>query len=109
MTKTAKPKWAPATLSEYDGVRFLHLDSIWVQGAMRIRKPQQLELEYIQRMMAWMLWRDSAELALGAAAITRPSQKVLRMKTTAVEITPPVISACRAWFHLPEDDRRLTV
>ena len=109
--------WAPATLSEYDGVRFLHLDSIWVQGAMRIRKPQQLELEYIQRMMAWMLWRDSAELnaghavqlGLGAAAITRFCHKVLRMQTTAVEINPTVISACRAWFHLPEDDQRLSI
>jgi len=112
------PAWAPATLSEFDGVRFLHLDSIWVQGAMRIRKPQQLELEYVQRMMAWMLWRDSAELregqaiqlGLGAAAITRFCHKVLRMqKTTAIEINPTVISACRAWFHLPEDDARLTV
>ncbi len=117
MSKNTKMKWAPATLSEYDGVRFLHLDSIWVQGAMRIRKPQQLELEYIQRMMAWMLWRDSAEvssghaiqLGLGAAAITRFCHKVLRMETTAVEINPTVISACRAWFHLPEDDKRLTV
>ena len=36
--KSRTPQWAPATLSEYDGVRFLHLDSIWVQGAMRIRR-----------------------------------------------------------------------
>jgi len=115
--KADKPKWAPATLSEYDGIRFLHLDSIWVQGAMRIRKPQQLELEYIQRMMAWMLWRDAAELneghavqlGLGAAAITRFCHKVLRMRTTAVELNPTVISACRAWFQLPENDRLLTV
>lgn len=116
-TKPRALKWTPATLSEYDGVRFLHLDSIWVQGAMRIRKPQQLELEYVQRMMAWMLWRESAEvgeghaiqLGLGAAAITRFCHKVLRMRTTAVEINPTVISACRAWFHLPEDDARLSV
>lgn len=114
---TKKIDWIPATLSEYDGVRFLHLDSIWVQGAMRIRKPQQLELEYVQRMMAWMLWRDSealregraVQLGLGAAAITRFFHKVLRMQTTAVEINPTVIAACRAWFHLPEDDARLTV
>ncbi|MET0517635.1 MAG: spermidine synthase [Burkholderiaceae bacterium] len=117
MSKTKSPAWAPATLSEYDGVRFLHLDSIWVQGAMRIRKPQQLELEYVQRMMAWMLWRDSralsegsaVQLGLGAAAITRFCHKLLKMPTTAVEINPTVISACRAWFHLPEDDARLTV
>lgn len=109
--------WAPATLSEYDGVRFLHLDSIWVQGAMRIRKPDQLELEYIQRMCAWMLWRDEAalgeghavQLGLGAAALTRFSHGTLKMRTTAVEINPEVIAACRQWFRLPGNDARLTV
>ena len=117
MSKTKKIKWAPATLSEYDGVRYLHLDSIWVQGAMRIRKPHKLELEYIQRMMVWMLWRESeslreghaVQLGLGAAAITRFCHKLLRMRTTAVEINPTVIVACRAWFHLPEDDARLSI
>ncbi|PTT84537.1 spermidine synthase [Pelomonas sp. HMWF004] len=109
--------WGPATLSEYDGVRFLHLDSIWVQGAMRIRKPDQLELEYIQRMCAWMLWRDPAtlgeghavQLGLGAAALTRFSHGQLKMRTTAVEINPEVIAACRQWFRLPVNDARLTV
>ncbi len=117
MSKTKKIKWAPATLSEYDGVRYLHLDSIWVQGAMRIRKPHKLELEYIQRMMVWMLWRESeslceghaVQLGLGAAAITRFCHKLLRMRTTAVEINPTVIVACRAWFHLPENDARLSI
>ena len=113
----ASPELAGATMSEYDGVRYLHLDSIWVQGAMRIAKPQTLELEYIQRMMAWMLWRPSAEvtdghavqLGLGAGALTRFCHKVLRMQTTAVEINPTVISACRLWFRLPDDDARLRV
>lgn len=117
MFKKKKNTLIPATLSEYDGVRFLHLDSIWVQGAMRIRKPHHLELDYIQRMMSWMLWRPESELlqghvvqlGLGAAALTRFSHKVLRMRTTAVEINPSVIAACRAWFHLPDDDQRLSV
>lgn len=112
-----KQSWGPATLSEFDGVRFLHLDSIWVQGAMRIRKPDQLELEYIQRMCAWMLWRDSERLAdghavqlgLGAAALTRFCHGQLKMRTTAVEINPEVIAACRQWFRLPGNDARLTV
>lgn len=112
-----KTDWVEATLSEYDGVRFLHLDSIWVQGAMRLKKPEKLELEYIQRMMAWMLWRDAREmtqgtavqLGLGAGALTRFCRKVLKMKTTAVEINPTVISANRHWFHLPDDDDRLRV
>jgi spermidine synthase len=118
--KPKTPTWGPATLSEFDGVRFLHLDSIWVQGAMRIRKPDQLELEYIQRMCAWMLWRDLAtlegssaghavQLGLGAAALTRFCHGQLKMRTTAVEINPEVIAACRQWFRLPANDARLEV
>jgi spermidine synthase len=108
---------AVATLSEFEGVRYLHLDTPWVQGAMRIAKPNAIELEYVQRMMAWLLWRPadalgvghSVQFGLGAAAITRFCHKRLRMRTTAVEINPEVIGICRQWFHLPQDDRRLTV
>lgn len=115
--KSKPQSWGPATLSEFDGVRFLHLDSIWVQGAMRIRKPDQLELEYVQRMCAWMLWRDAAtlgqghavQLGLGAAALTRFCHGQLKMQTTAVEINPEVIAACRQWFRLPGNDARLNV
>ena len=104
-------------MSEADGVRYLHLGTPWVQGAMRIRKPQSLELEYIQRMMAWMLFRPSSELAkghavqlgLGAAAITRFCHGVMKMKTTAVELNPTVIAACRLWFRLPDDGAKLKV
>lgn len=107
-----------ASVSEHDGVRFLHLGSTpWVQGAMRIAKPQAIELEYVQRMMAWMLWRPSdqltqghaVQLGLGAAAITRFCHQKLRMKTTAIELNPSVIAACRMWFRLPDSDARLTV
>lgn len=111
------PQLAPVTLSESRGVRYLHLGSPWVQGALRMSKPDVLELEYVQRMMAWMLWREpedvtrghAVQLGLGAAAITRFCHDVLRMRTTAVEINPCVIDACRLWFHLPLDGRRLRV
>ncbi|HEY2928615.1 spermidine synthase [Piscinibacter sp.] len=114
---TAISELAPATMSEADGVRYLHLGTPWVQGAMRVRKPLALELEYIQRMMVWMLLRPSDELThghavqlgLGAAAITRYCHSVLRMRTTAVELNPTVIAACRLWFHLPDDSARLKV
>ena len=105
---------APATLSEADGVRYLHLGTPWVQGAMNIRKPQALELEYIQRMMVWMLLRPrdeltqgrAVQLGLGAAAITRFCHTTLRMHCTAVELNPSVIAACRMWFRLPPDGPR---
>jgi spermidine synthase len=106
------------TLSEHGGVRYLHLDTPWVQGAMLIRQPRAIVLEYVQRMMAWMLWRPAAELArghavqlgLGAATITRFCHGVLHMsRVTAVEINPAVIAACRYGFALPADDERLSV
>jgi len=92
-------------------VRYLHLGSIWVQGAMRIRKPQVVELDYIQRMLASLLWRPTAllsaghavQLGLGAGAITRFTAQQLRMATTAVEINPEVIAIGARWFHLPRE------
>jgi spermidine synthase len=119
MTRSAArtTELAPATLSEFDGVRYLHLGTPWVQGAMRIRKPESIELEYVQRMMAWMLLRPerdvarghAVQLGLGAATITRFTHKTMRMRTTAVEVNPAVIGVCRAYFRLPPDDARLTV
>jgi len=106
-----------ATISELDGVRYLHLDTPWVQGAMNIRRPRTVVLEYVQRMLAWMLWRPqealgrghAVQLGLGAAAITRFTHRTLRMRTTAVELNPAVIAACRRWFRLGADDTRLSV
>ena len=108
---------APATISEAGGVRYLHLGTPWVQGAMRIRKSLALELEYVQRMMVWLLLRPPAELTrghavqlgLGAAAITRFCHSTLRMRCTAVELNPSVIDACRLWFHLPAQSARCSV
>ncbi len=114
-----KPGLPSATIAEQDGLRTLHLgDTPWVQGAMLVREPRTIVLEYVQRMMAWMLWRDSADLSrghavqlgLGAGAITRYCHQVLRMdRVTAVELNPAVIAACRHAFRLPADDARLSV
>lgn len=105
------------TTSEHDGVRYLHLGTPWVQGAMRLKQPQFVELDYVQRMLASLLWIPSeilgqghaVQLGLGAGAITRFTLHALRMRTTAVEINPQVIAACRIWFRLPDDSERLQV
>ncbi len=117
MKQKKPPEMAPATLSEFDGVRYLHLGTPWVQGAMRVRKPHAIELDYVQRMMVWLLFREggrltkghAVQLGLGSAAITRFCHRNLKMKTTAVELNPTVITACRLWFHLPADGARLSV
>ena len=115
MTRT--PALAPATVSEHDGVRYLHLGTPWVQGAMRLRTPARIELEYVQRMMVWTLLRPSGEVArghavqlgLGAGAITRFCLGPMKLRCTAVELNPEVIAACRAFFRLPDDGPRLRV
>lgn len=112
-----KKRFPKVTISEFEGVRDLHLDSPWIQGSMRIRSPFSIELEYVQRMMAWLLFQDTdgwgsrhaMQLGLGAATITKFCFKKLRMRCTAVELNPEVIEVCRAWFHLPPDDSRLSV
>jgi spermidine synthase len=105
------------TISEFDGVRCLHLDTPWIQGSMRIKEPYLLELEYIQRMMVWLLFVDHKEfksmravqLGLGSAAITKFCYKILGMRTSAIEINPKVTIACRQWFKLPPDNKRLEI
>ena len=104
-------------LSEADGIRYLHLGTEWVQGSMRINAPFDIDLEYVQRMMAWLLFvaphsvtgRHAMQLGLGAGAITKFCYKKLKMTCTAVEINPRVADVCRAWLRLPPEDERLRV
>lgn len=101
----------PVTLSEHDGVRYLHLGSIWVQGAMRVKKPEFVHLDYVQRMLAALLWLPSdrlrdgraVQLGLGAGALTRFTVRQLGMATTAVEINPQVLQVNRLAFFLPHE------
>jgi spermidine synthase len=112
-----KPKLPEVNFSDHGDVRYLHLGTEWIQGSMRLDAPFELELEYIQRMMAWLLFvppdsvaaRHAMQLGLGAAALTKFCWRKLRMKTTAIELNPQVIAACRLWFKLPADDARLSV
>ena len=105
------------TVSDDGEVRHLHLGTPWIQGSMRIKEPFELELEYVQRMMAWLLFVDPAsvserhamQLGLGAGAITKFCHKKLRMCSTAIELNPQVLSVCRAWFKLPPDSPTLRV
>jgi spermidine synthase len=97
------------TISESDGVRYLHLGTLWVQGAMRIEAPLAIELEYVRRMMAWTLFRDPAavagahlvQLGLGAGSIARFCSRRMKMRVTVVELNEAVVDACRQWFRLP--------
>jgi spermidine synthase len=109
-----QPGHPPATITEFQGVRSLHLGTSWVQGAMRIAKPDNIELEYIQMMMMWLLFSDNpkhvVQLGLGSAALTKFCYRRLPgARVTAVELNPNVIAMCQAQFALPSNDERLNV
>lgn len=103
--------------SDWGDTRYLHLGTDWVQGSMRLDAPYDIALEYVQRMMAWLLFaapdtvarRHAMQLGLGAGALTKFCRRQLRMRTTAVELNPQVVQACRLWFKLPPEDARLRI
>lgn len=102
------------TLSESDGIRYLHFGTEWIQGAMRIKAPAELVLEYTAQMMAWLLFLEPPKeesiglLGLGAGSLTRFCLKHTRSPLTAVEWNPQVTAVCQMFFRLPSSPR-LTV
>jgi spermidine synthase len=117
MSRRRTPALPEVNFSDLDGVRYLHLGTEWVQGSMRHSAPFEIHLEYVQRMMAGLLFVEPDEVAdlhamqlgLGAAALTKFCHKQLQTRTTAIELNPQVIAACRLWFRLPADSARLSV
>lgn len=99
------------TLSELDGVRYLHFGTQWIQGAMRMARPHDLVLTYTQQMMTWLLFRELekedeiAILGLGAGSLLRFCMKNTLSPIHTVEINPRVTAMCKAFFRLPENSR----
>jgi len=124
-----KAQFAPVTFSEEGGVRFLHFGTWWVQGAMRINKPDFIELEYAQQMMAGLLFLDPndkrlnqvnkksnhqlfhmVQLGLGTGALSKFAHKAFpKAKVTAIDLNPAVIVAARVMFQLPPPNKNLEI
>ncbi len=104
-------------IREESGVRTLHLGSEWIQGAMRIGRPWNLELDYTKEMMMNLLLREKTRfprkvllIGLGAASLTKFLYRNQPLaKLTVVEIEPAVVDAARQFFKLPEDPKRLKI
>lgn len=102
----------PIDIREEAGVRTLHFGSEWIQGAMRIARPWNLELEYTREMMAALLLRDAPGkvllIGLGAASLTKFLYRHYPLAhLTVVEIESDVVAAARQFFKLPEDPKRV--
>jgi spermidine synthase len=111
-----KPAEDSATvyISEKFGVRSLHIGSDTIQSAMRIAKPHELELAYTRSMMAFLLFqaRPQRALLVGLGGGSLAKFIYARMPwviTEVVEINPRVLTVARRYFHVPENDDRLTI
>ena len=106
--KRARAALPPVDFSEEGSVRHLHLGTPWIQGSMDMDDPLRLVHEYVQRMMAWLLFvepssvprRQAMQLGLGAGSLTKFCARRLKMQTTVVELNPLVAQACRLWFEI---------
>jgi spermidine synthase len=103
-------------ISEAAGVRFLHFSADWVQGAMRIQRPNALELPYTREMMAGLLLREvpwpknALLIGLGAGSLVKYIyHRLPETRITVVEIDPQVENIARLHFRLPDDPMRLRI
>lgn len=99
---------------ERDGVRTLHLDSDTVQSAMRLDRPDALELSYTRAMMAFLLFvpppRYALLVGLGGGSLAKFMYRMLpETRVSVVEVSAAVIEAARMYFHVPEQCARLSV
>ena len=96
---------------ECRGIRTLHLGSQAVQSAMRVARPDSLELAYTRAMMAWPLFcpqaREVLMIGLGGGSLVKYLlARDTGLRVTAVEIEPVVVELARRHFALPEESAR---
>jgi spermidine synthase len=103
-------------ISERAGVRYLHFSADWIQGAMRVQRPNALELAYTREMMVGLLLREppcprnALLIGLGAGSLVKFIYRHFpETKITVVEINPQVEIVARLHFKLPDDPLRLRV
>ncbi len=117
---------------EKDGLRTLHFEAAFTQGAMRVERPWDLALEYTRVMMACLLLRKvGGTVASHSARITRdegcyPDKALLiglgagslakylyhqcpLTHITVVEIEPRVVEVAHESFRLPVDPERMEI
>ena len=101
-------------IREEAGIRYLHFGTDWVQGAMRLSKPNRLVLVYTQAMLSFLLFREPPRnvlmIGLGSASLVRFFRHELSdAHLTVIEINRDVIQVAHQFFRLPQDDDRLDV
>jgi spermidine synthase len=107
-------KHSSVEVSEKRGVRSLHLGGPAIQSAIRLSRPDELELHYTRAMMAFLLFEQNPRhivmIGLGGGSIARfVNARMPDSSMTVVEINPRVLAAARSMFGLPTEGEGLTI
>lgn len=99
---------------ERHGVRTLHLDTDTVQSAMRVERPDALELSYTRSMMGFLLFvpppREALLIGLGGGSLAKFMYRFMpQTRLRVVEIKREVVEVARTWFALPAECPRLSI
>lgn len=100
-------------LIEHDDLLTLYFSLGLVQSTMRLSQPDQLDLTYTRKMMAFLPFYPRPKgillLGLGGGSLAKFCYRHLsRSDITAVEINPHVV-ALRDAFRIPEDNERFRI
>ena len=103
-----------AYVSERFGVRSLHIGSDTTQSAMRLARPNDLELSYTRSMMGFLLFvptpKEVLMIGLGGGSVAKfVYHRLPEARVSVVEVSPQVVAIARQYFHVPEDDARFEV
>ena len=114
LRKRPLARQSAVAVSEEGGVRFLHIGGDAIQSAMRLSKPDRLELHYTRAMMAFLLFHPQPRrvlmIGLGGGSMARFLHKGFpRARITALDVSPEVVAAARRYFDFPADGPRLSV
>src|SRR5882672_7498879 len=91
---------AAVAVSEQAGVRYLHIGGDAIQSAMRLAKPDRLELHYTRAMMGFLLFHPQPKkllmIGLGGGSMPRFLHRAFpAARIMALEISPEVVAASR--------------
>lgn len=101
-------------VSERFGVRSLHIGSDTVQSAMRLAKPNDLELSYTRSMMAFLLFmpppKHTLMIGLGGGSLAKfMYHRLPGARIVVVEVNQRVVDIARQYFNVPANDSHLDV
>ena len=94
-------------------VRSLHFTLGEVQSAMRLDRPDELQIDYTRTMMGFLLLqpqpRRIAMVGLGGGSLVKFCRRHLPLARMVVVENNPGVVALRRQFCIPDDDARLSV